>query len=103
MGNLLIDHSHLQRVDVFVLARDEHASDADNVQVGDLPPFVLILKVAIQERDSQEEGLIVALKVCEHLNHPVDHASTQGWRDLVLDEAVVSEVLQLELPHVGHH
>ena len=84
VSNLLEHHLHFKRVDILVLARNKHCRYANDVKITDLSGLRLALKVAVEERNSQEEGLIVTLKVCEYLNHPVDHASAQGWGDLVL-------------------
>ena len=97
MGNLLIDHLHLEWIDVLILGRNEHARDTNDVQVADLPDLHLVLKVAVHQADRQEEGLVITLEVGEHLYVPVDHASTQGRRDLVPDQAVVREELLLKL------
>ena len=100
--NLLVDHLHFQGVNVFVLARDEHASHTDDVQVRNLTPLRLILEVAIQEAHCEEKGLVIALEVSEHLDHPVNHASSQRRRDLVPHQTIGGQVLQLELAHVAH-
>jgi hypothetical protein len=38
---------------------------------------MLELEESVEEGHRQEEGLVVALEVREHLNHPIDHARTQ--------------------------
>lgn len=58
-------------------------------------------EVPVQDGNGEEEGLVVALEVGEHLNHPVDHAGAQRWSDLVLDQAVRGVELVLQLPLVN--
>ncbi len=76
VSNLLEDHLHFEWVDILVLARDKHRGHPDNVQIANLSPFLLVLKVSVKKRDGKEEGLVVTLKVGEHLDHPVNHASS---------------------------
>ena len=97
MRNFLIDHLHFEWVNVFVLGRHEHASYSNYVQVTDLSNLRLVLKVAVHQTHSKEEGLIVALEVGQHLYIPVDHAGSQGRRDLVPDQTVVCGELLLQL------
>lgn len=100
VGNLLEDHLHLERIDIFVLRRDKHRRHAHYVQVSDLLRARLALKVPVQQTDGQEERLVLALEVSQHLDHPVDHAGAQSWRDFVTPETVVGQILSLELAHV---
>ena len=74
MSDLLEYNFHLNRVVVFIFARNEHGCHADDVEIGDLTHVLLTFEVAIKQAHSEEEGLIVALKVGEDLDHPVDHA-----------------------------
>ena len=102
MGNLLKNHLHFQRVDVFVLARYEHGCHSNNVQITDLSRLLLSLEVAVEERGCQEECLVVTLEVSQHFNHPINHASSQSWRDFMPHQAILSEKLLFELPCVRH-
>ena len=47
--------------------------------------------------------MVVALEVSEDLDHPVNHAGAQSRRDLVPDEAILSEVLLLKRAGVFHN
>ena len=67
------------------------------MQVADLSRFLFILKVSVNEADSEEEGLIITLEIGKHLNHPVYHSSTQGWRDFVPHKTVIGEEFHFEL------
>ena len=100
--NLLVNHLHFQGVDVLVLARDEHASHTDDVQVGNLTPLRLVLEVAIKEAHCKEEGLVIALEVSKHLDHPVNHACSQRRRNLMPHQTVRRQMLLLQLAHVAH-
>lgn len=88
VGDFLVDHLHLEGVDVLVLAGNEHAGNADDVEVADLARLRLVLEVAVHQAHGQEERLVVALEVRQHLNHPVDHAGAQGRRNLVAHQIV---------------
>ena len=68
------------------------------MQLADLVRYIGLLKVAVHERDSEEEGLVLALEVGQHLDHPVDHASSQRGRDLVPGETVRGLTSELHLP-----
>ena len=103
MSYLFEHHLHFQGINIFVLARDEHGRHANNVQIADLTSLCLALEVAVKQGDGQEESLVVALKVREHLDHPVNHACPQRRSDLVLDQAILSETLQLKLSRVCHN
>ena len=102
VSDLLEHHLHFKWVNVFVFARNKHRGDADDVQVTDFSRITLILEVSIKERHSEEECLVVALKVGQDLNHPIDHARTQSWSDFVFHQAVGSEGLDLEVAHILH-
>ena len=97
MSNLLIDHLHLERVNVFILGRHEHACYTNYVEVADLPDLGLVLEIAVHQTHSEEECLIIALEVGQYLYLPVDHACSQGWRDLVSDQTIVCGELLLQL------
>ena len=97
MGDLFMDHFHLQGVDILILGRDEHGSDTNDVEVGDLSGVLLVLEEAVQDRDGQEEGLVVTLEVGQDFDHPVNHAGPKGGSYFVLDEAVLGVELDLEL------
>ena len=73
------------------------------MQITDLTSFCLSLEVAVKQRDGQEESLVIAFKVGQHLNHPVNHASSQRRGYLVLNQAILSKTLKLKLPRVGHN
>ena len=63
------------------------------MQITDLSCFLLVLEVPVNEAHSEEECLVVTLEVGKHLDHPVDHSGTQGWRDFVSHEAIISQKL----------
>ena len=71
------------------------------MEVSDLLDRVFVLKVPVQETDRQEEGLILALEICEHLDHPVDHSRPQSRRNFVFHQAIIRKVRLLELPCVS--
>ena len=100
VGDLLVDHLHLQREDVFVLGGHEHAGDSKDVQVRNLSRILLVLEVPVHQAHSQEEGLIVALEVSEDFNHPVNHSSSQNWGNFVLDETVSGQQLLFKFTNV---
>ena len=102
MGNFLKYHLHFERVDVFVLARDEHSRHADNVQITNFSRLLLALEVAIEERCCQEECLVVTLEISQYFNHPVDHSSSESWRDFMPDQAILSKELLFKLSCVSH-
>ena len=103
MSYLFKDHFHFQRINIFVFARNEHCCDANNVQITDLTSLCLALEVSIKQGDGQKESLVVAFKVCKHLNHPVNHACPQRWCYLMLNQAILSKTLQLKLSRVCHN
>ena len=103
MSYLFEHHLHFQRIDIFIFARNEHRCDANNVQITDLTSLRLALEVAIKQGDGQEESLVVAFKVCKHFNHPVNHASSQCWCYLMLNQAILSKTLELKLSRVCHN
>ena len=72
------------------------------MQVADLSRLSLALEVSVEQRDSQEESLVVTLKVCKHLDHPVYHASPERRSDLMFDQAILSKTLQLQLARICH-
>ena len=73
------------------------------MQITDLTSFCLTLEVAVKQRDGQEESLVIAFKVSQHLDHPVYHACPQRWCYLVLNQAILSKTLKLKLARVGHN
>lgn len=87
MRNLLVDHLHLEGVDVLILRGDEHARDSDDVQIRYLPRILLELKESVQERHCQEESLVVAFEVGEDFDHPIDHSCAQVCCNFVLLQA----------------
>ena len=49
VGNFLVNHLHFQGVNVFVLGRDEHRCDTDDVEDSDLQGLRLRLEVPVEE------------------------------------------------------
>lgn len=93
--NFFVDRAHLDGEDVLELGRDEHRGHSDAVQIVYLQDAAAPLEVPVHERHGEEERLIVALEVCEHLNHPVDHTCAHlsidtvfEWLRLVTAEAL---------------
>ena len=97
MCDLLEHHLHFQRVNVLVFRCDEHACNSDYMQITDLPCFLLIFEVSVDEAYSEEECLVVTLEVGKHLDHPVNHSRTQCWRDFMSHEAIISQKLHFKL------
>ena len=73
------------------------------MQITDLTSFCLTLEVAVKQRDGQEESLVIAFKVSQHLDHPVNHASPQRRCYLVLNQAILSKTLKLKVARVCHN
>jgi hypothetical protein len=100
VSDLLVNGFHLERVDVFELGSNKHTRDACDVQVADFLWSGCILQEAILKINCQEESLVIALKVCKHFNHPVDHSCSKSCCDLVSLQAVTCVVLLLEMSQV---
>ena len=100
MSYLFEHHLHFQGINIFVLARDEHDRHANNVQIADLTSLCLALEVAVKQGNGQEESLVVALKVREHLDHPVHHASAEGRSDFVSFKVFTCVVTLFQFPQV---
>ena len=82
VGDLFVHGLHLKWVDILILRGYEHTGDTKNVQLvhsDTLHGVSLELEVSVHQVDSQEEGLVIALKVGQHLYHPVDHSGSKGW------------------------
>jgi len=76
MSDLLEYNFHLNGVVVFILARNKHGCHANDVKIGDFTHFLLTFEVAIEQAHSEEESLVIALKIGKDLNHPIDHAGS---------------------------
>ena len=61
---------------------------------------MFVLEESVEQANTEEEGLVVTLEVGEDLNHPVNHASAQGWSDFVYQQGVLGVELGLELTEV---
>ena len=59
------------------------------------------LEVAIHQRDSREESLVGAGEVREYFDDPVDHASSDRWRDVVTSKALACVKFQLLLSQIS--
>lgn len=70
------------------------------MQACDLQWLRTVLEVTIHERYGYEEGLIITVEVGQHLDDPVDHASTNWSRDLVPLQAIRGVKLKLLGPEV---
>jgi hypothetical protein len=67
------------------------------VQIGDLPDFLFELEKPVKQGDSKEKGLIVTLKICENLDHPIDHSCPQTCGHFVPRQALMSVEGRLDL------
>lgn len=70
------------------------------MEAGDFQWAWTILEVTIHERDGDEEGLIIAVEVGEHLDDPVHHTSADWRCDLVPLETICCIKLELLRPEV---
>ena len=94
----------MQRVDIFVLARQVHHSDTHLVNIRVLEHFFALLhsKVGIKDGNGKEVSPCRALEGCRYFNHPVDHFGpvflanlvfVEGrWLDFVLGDQVLVDL-----------
>ena len=86
VGDLLVYSAEEERVDVLILGSHEHASNASNVQLGELEGFALLnqsSKISVHEGDGQEKSLFSALEGSHNFDHPVDHLGPVNSSDFV--------------------
>lgn len=88
MSNLVVNGLHLEWIDIFILAGNEHASHANQMQIVDFFLSLHVLQISVLQVDSQKVGLVVTLEVSQHLNHPVRHSSPKLVGDTVVTETV---------------
>lgn len=82
-GDLVVHRVKFYGVDLFVLARAPHGSDADQVKVLDLLFFLCSVQESIHDLNRPEERVLVHLVRRQHLDHPIDHFRPELGRDLV--------------------
>ena len=71
------------------------------MQVTDLFNIDAAFEISVHKGDSEEEGLVIALEVRKHFNHPVYHPSSQASIDLgVSVQASCSVILNLHFSQV---
>lgn len=70
------------------------------MQITDFSCVLLVFEVSVDEANSEEECLVVTFEVGKYLDHPVDHSGTQGWRNFVSHEGIVTQKLDFEFPCV---
>jgi hypothetical protein len=96
MSNFFEDHFHLEWVNIFILGGNEHGSDSNDVEVSHFSGVVLAFEEAVEDGDREEEGLVIALEVGKHFNHPVNHARAESWRYFVLYQTIMSVELNFQ-------
>jgi hypothetical protein len=65
------------------------------MKIAYLKSLLCILEVSILKVDSDEISLVITLKVCEYLDHPIGHSSSQIGCDLVISQAICRVYLLL--------
>ena len=68
------------------------------MQIRNLQLLARVLEVPIHDLHGDEERLLVAVEVREHLDHPVDHAGAHRPLDLMTIQAVGCVKLRTRLP-----
>ena len=85
---------HFEWLDVLKFGCYEHSCYSEDMEVSDFKSSHHTLCVSVQERDCNEECLVITFEISEYLDHPVNHASAHLTVDaiagllVVLDEAV---------------
>lgn len=65
---------HEEGRDIFVLACEEHAGDAEYMQLVESDAPRHLTDEAVHELDGEEESLATHVEGGKHLEHPIDHA-----------------------------
>ena len=94
MSYLFENSFHLKRINVFELGSNKHAGDPCDMELTEHLLLWCEFKVPVHKTHCEEESLVIALEVSEHLDHPVYHSCAQALVYLrVVHKAIRSVIL----------
>jgi hypothetical protein len=76
MCDLLIKSVDPNRIDLIVLARDEHTTNSDQMQLAQTNVLARPRIILIHEQHREEQSLVLAVVAGCHFDHPVHHFGT---------------------------